>query len=276
MFASEIEFPTDASKLFWLSLGNSLQRLGRYEFLTQLTGLEQLQVTDAEFDVASLAAPIASLIKLELDLQLGTRFLLPVGYESLVDLRVSGSQLTHFELPNDLNRLEQLSLFSERITEIQLPEGLTALKHFSFYGGNLRNVTLSSDMARLQGLELTRNRIERLVIPEGVGSNTEFPPNVSLWENPIQSVKAPAQWSKGINVNRALIRADRIAFDRSGNFQFLVSGQFGPVIIEKSLDMKTWKEVGRVQITNPGVVQRFRESNAFADRNGFYRVRMAQ
>jgi len=175
-----------------------------------------------------------------------------------------------------LHRLEQLSLFSERITELKLQEGQISLKHFSFYGGNLRDITLSSDMVQSHELELTRNRIETLVIPEGVGINTEFPPNVFLWENPIQSVKAPAQRSNGINANRAFFRAGRTVFDRSGNFQFLVSGQFGPVIIEKSLDMKTWKEVGHFQITNPGGVQRFRESNAFADRNGFYRVRIMQ
>ena len=273
VFASNIEFPDNPSKLFYLSLGNSLQRIGDYDFLATLTGLEQLHVIDAEFDIARLTAPIPSLERLELDLQSGTRFVLPAGYESLVDLRVSGNQLTHFELPTDLHRVEQLNVFSERISELHLPEGLTSLKYFSFYGGRLEHITLSSDMTRLQGLELTRNRIETLVIPEGVGSNTEFPPNVSLWENPILSVKAPAQWSKGINANRAFIRADKIAFDRSGNFQFLVSGQFGTVVIEKSLDMKNWKEVGRVQITNPGVVQRFRESNAFSDPHGFYRVR---
>lgn len=272
-FNRAIDFPEDSEKVFYLSLGRSLVAVGEYAFLGKFSGLEWLQVQDDQFDLTTISPPLSNLTRLEVDLPSRTQFKIPTGYTSLKELFLGGDQLESFDLPTDLHRLEQFSLNSPSMSQVQFSSGLTALKHFSFYGGHLKQVTLSDDMVSLIGLELSRNQIETLVIPEGVGVIEEFAPSVFLYENPIRSVTAPSQWN--IQANRAFIRADSIAFDSRGNLQLMVTGSFGTVIVEKTTDLKAWKEIGRVEI-NSTRPQRFQESNAFSDRTGFYRVRQSQ
>ena len=130
-------------------------------FLKSLTKLKKLKLLRNNLSQIRLPSAMEQLEILDLDLETGRHFEIPVGMNALKELVIEGRHLTTLLLPNDLDKLESIHVYSERIQNMEMPEGMHTIKRISIFGGRLESITFANDMPLLEVIDLTGNKLFR-------------------------------------------------------------------------------------------------------------------